>query len=765
MSANPAFLLVAAIGALVGAYALLSNETEKSITIQRDFIKEIDETSKAIDSDIKKRRELIKIQGDLNVALAKTEEEKIKARQETEKLLAVEDPKSLENQKNTIEAKINEFKRELDLSLVFIKSRLDAEKTLQDFNAEAGLTELQRKEAALVRSQELLSEEKRFNFEFYQDLIKLREQYSNFEDEKDRDSFIKKRDELNNLVGQLKDTQNQIDVFAERQAADEKIRNEELLKAQKDAYKKRKESLEEYNKSVEGLNKKRLESEKQLNRQLEDIEIDRISQVIGFDGVRREDLIKGYDEQRERIRVLYERQLEDAKAAFEDEVKEFRKVAEKKKIAKEKIDADIKNLQDRFNSEQKLREERLSKEIEEIESQKAAKILEINDILNRELVFGDNSLSDSRKRIALDLVDFEISILDRQIELNRGYNEKLLKDRQEYYKKRIKASKDAETEEILIAFNESLKNIQGTEEQKATQKKALEEKLQTDLNNIRRKYAQEEKNIDRQNQDEIYQYRVQKLNEYGQLLNSFTSQALALASAITENNRVELDNQLMDLRDNSNEQVSILNEQYNANLAALQAQYQNGLITQEQYNQQSNALNQNLAQSTNKINEEQRKKETEMKKKAFEEDKKLKIAQTIISGLQGALTAFTSAFQLGPIAGPIVGAILSALVAATTAVQVDAISKTKFDAGPQPITPVNSGSGESFGSNNQNNNLPSGTPGGFTQFNEGLVGNPNGGFNNPGSSGGDVVKVVVLESDITGAQRRVSVAESTSSFG
>lgn len=62
--------------------------------------------------------------------------------------------------------------------------------------------------------------------------------------------------------------------------------------------------------------------------------------------------------------------------------------------------------------------------------------------------------------------------------------------------------------------------------------------------------------------------------------------------------------------------------------------------------------------------------------KEYRRIQNLQIATAIITGLQGAATAFANAFQLGPIAGPVVGAANAALVATTTAMQVAKIRQT-----------------------------------------------------------------------------------------
>ena len=161
------------------------------------------------------------------------------------------------------------------------------------------------------------------------------------------------------------------------------------------------------------------------------------------------------------------------------------------------------------------------------------------------------------------------------------------------------------------------------------------------------------------------------------------------------------------------------------------------------------------------MNDAKAKAEYDAKKKAFEQEKKLRIASTIISGIMGALQAFTGAMQLGPIAGPIVGGILAGLVVAGTAVTVSNISKQQFDGGAQPLTPIDAGAGESAADAGEAA-IQQSSAGGFTGFAPSVAGQVGNSTAGSGTTG--PVKVVVVESDITNAQRRVSVAESNATF-
>ena len=256
---------------------------------------------------------------------------------------------------------------------------------------------------------------------------------------------------------------------------------------------------------------------------------------------------------------------------------------------------------------------------------------------------------------------------------------------------------------------------------------------------------------------------LQKWTDLGvQVANSL----LDLFSAFNELANVNSENYLREQRDLTAQQTDNLNEEYNKQRALLDEKLAAGVISQQQYDATIKSMDKGLTDSTKALNDAFRAKELAEKKKAFESDKKLKIAQTIISGIQGAVSAFTGAFQLGPIAGPIVGGILAGLVAATTAVQVAAISKTKFDGGAPEITPPNTSGGGGAGADTGASAVTQASSGGFTGFNQTLIGSPTGaGATSTPLNPQEPQRVYILESDITNTQRRVSTLESNASFG
>ena len=259
-----------------------------------------------------------------------------------------------------------------------------------------------------------------------------------------------------------------------------------------------------------------------------------------------------------------------------------------------------------------------------------------------------------------------------------------------------------------------------------------------------------------------------QLDKFNQIASQIANSVLGVFNAFNELSKVNSENYLREQRDLTAQQTDNLNDEYNAQKALLDEKLASGVISQQQYDETVKGMNTNLTKSTEDLNKAFRAKELVEKKKAFESDKKLKIAQAIISGISGALSAFTGAFQLGPIAGPIVGGILAGLVAATTAVQVAAISKTKFDAGAPEITAPNTGGagGGAGATDTGAAAVTQASAGGFTGFNQGLLGTPGG----AGATGTvlnppDAQRVYILESDITNTQRRVSTLESNASFG
>ena len=210
----------------------------------------------------------------------------------------------------------------------------------------------------------------------------------------------------------------------------------------------------------------------------------------------------------------------------------------------------------------------------------------------------------------------------------------------------------------------------------------------------------------------------------------------AVIGAFVLNNKAALDEDLQNFVIASNERKDQLTREYNQ-----------GLINKQQYDAAIKNEDKNLKAS-----------ELKAKKEAFEQDKKLRIAQATIAGITGAIAAFAGAMTLGPIAGPIVGGVLAAAVGVMTGVQIAQIKKQKFDSGGTTVE-------ANVPDTNVAAQINAASSGGFTSFNEGVTGSPTGGTTTTTSEGNNYQKVYVLESDITNSQNRVRTLENNASFG
>ena len=777
MAANPVLLLVSALGLLIGAFVAFSGETKKATINQKDFIKELDNSTAAIDREIKRQKELIRIQGQVLENTAANEAERLKIRQKTQVQLNELDLQELDRRRSNLQDELKIYEDALELELAAAKIAISIQSELGDDARQLNIDADTRERIAIIKSYEdkTISAE-----EYYEALFNLQERNiknAKFESEEEKKAALetlKKRKEVQFEIDQLqKDRQNKITI----QAQQEKISNKEIADAEKKNLDERKNQYTEFNKDVVELTKERAKVLSDLERQFQDFELERISlltETFEFEGklfqFTNEDIIKGYDERIKKTEVAKERAIADAEEAFEEEIKRFIE-AEKRRVdangkrvvGDKEINDTVLKLRDDFQKEQLKREEIFNEQIITITNDRANKVQEIEETL-----VGDNSLLDNRQSLLLEAIDFEIQQAERRIEIERGFSTKVIAERQRLEAEKRRLLEESLKQELQIQTLEALKNVQGTEEQKAKQREEINKIYNERLKRINDDFRSQEEVAEKQTADEINNYKLQKLQEFTQLASQGLSTVVSLFQSFNELAAVERENELRKLRDYTAQQTSILNEGYNQDLLNLESRYAAGILTQEQYNSAIESLNKNLSDSTNKLNDKQKAQELKANKQAFENEKKLKVANAIIAGLQGAVQAYASVASLGPL-GPVVGGVLAGLIAATTAANVAAIQKTQFDSGAPSITAANSaGGGGSFGlSGSAGGGLfgrSTAAGGGFTQFSDDLVGTPGSGG---GSTGGFIpeVKVVVVESDITDTQRRVRVAETSTTFG
>jgi hypothetical protein len=498
------------------------------------------------------------------------------------------------------------------------------------------------------------------------------------------------------------------------------------------------------------------------------------------------------------------------KKAIEDNIKD----EQKRKVALEALEVNYQRLvttQNLITSEkiEEINNERLKKQRDFYQE-----LVLAERFLQEEITFGNNNTADSLAALDNRLLKIQIDRLDRELQSNQlslsdfqaKQQERLLllqqynEEERKINRKAADTERDFQIAEIVkyyqslgkynVRFNEETQEYevnanaqylqelakQDTDYLNTAEKESI--KIQNIINksainlneeaNVKKSesdadYENKKKDNAEKTEDEILAYRIRKLDEYNKIFSDITGGILDLATALTEGFKIEEENRLNNLKASTLAQESTLNESFNTQLAALQAQYQQGVITQEQYNVASQTLETNRVNGITALNKKLSAEQLKSQKEAFEKEKKLKIASAIIAGIQGAVSAFTGAFQLGPIAGPIVGGILAALVAATTAVQVSNIKKTQLDTtGSIEVTAPNS---VGVGSSVASSSLGTVGGGGFTSFTSAASGTPTGtGAQFTGFTSG-AQKVYVLESDITSTQNKVRVLESNSTFG
>ena len=144
---------------------------------------------------------------------------------------------------------------------------------------------------------------------------------------------------------------------------------------------------------------------------------------------------------------------------------------------------------------------------------------------------------------------------------------------------------------------------------------------------------------------------------------------------------------------------------------------------------------------------------TKIKKKAFEQDKKMKIAQVIISTITGAISALTGMISAipGPV-GIVLGAVAAAAVVAAGVLNISKINKTTFDAGTPPSPPSISAPSSSAAGAGGENSSASATPS-FDLFKNDT--NQNGANNNASNNSSNqppVVRAYVVSQEITDQQ-------------
>ena len=161
-------------------------------------------------------------------------------------------------------------------------------------------------------------------------------------------------------------------------------------------------------------------------------------------------------------------------------------------------------------------------------------------------------------------------------------------------------------------------------------------------------------------------------------INSVASSAQTILSAISDYNQAK-----------ANEAVKVNEQALKTQLTDLDAAREAELSKEGLTADQKVAIENKYKQKKYELELQEYNANTAIKKKAFEQDKKMKIAQAIISTITGAISAVTGMISAipGPV-GIILGVVAGLAVTAAGVLQVAKIKNTTFDAGTPPSPPT-----------------------------------------------------------------------------
>lgn len=349
------------------------------------------------------------------------------------------------------------------------------------------------------------------------------------------------------------------------------------------------------------------------------------------------------------------------------------------------------------------------------------------------------SNAETRKQIE-EIARLEIS------KVNKKYYVERISDKVKF-DTTMQAADEEQADRELAALNKS-----------ESDKKEAKEKADADkLNASAMAYEAEEKLYkdalakQKAADEAAFQARVSNVQKYTSAISSALNSVIGVFQAVADLNKQQAEQDTKERQDKLDADLSNLETAKEAELA------KEGL-TQEQ----KAAINFKFAQQEYELKLLEYNRTTEVKKKAFEQDKKLRIAQTVISTITGVVSAVTGMIQAvpGPV-GIVLGALAGAAVAAMGAIQVAQISKQKFDAGSPPAAPT-------LQAPNASNAMGTGNAaqqGPDLYAIEGDTDNGIGGSGQRrGRSSDEPIKAYVVSQEMTASQNKDAVIQRRSSF-
>ena len=430
----------------------------------------------------------------------------------------------------------------------------------------------------------------------------------------------------------------------------------------------------------------------------------------------------------------------------EKEAELYRKAAEesRKKRAEEAIQAAKEGIQaiKDINTEAKVEQIKFNKEEVKNVKDTAKEKKELRDQELLEKIKFNTDIQDADEEQA----EKELAILNKleadKKEIIDAANAKALNDSALAYQeqeklrnaKAIKAAQNA-----LIGDEDNLQKQKDLLEAQRREEIRIAQQTGEDIEAINKKYAILEEKLS----EDSFKKKVAKLNQYVQAAASTLN---SIMNVFSEYQKLQRQNEEQDTKERQ--------AKLDADLSALNDAKEQELAKVGLTEEQKAAINAKFAEQEYQLKLDEYNRSTDIKKRAFEQDKKLKIAQTIIATISGSVAALTSALaSLQYPAGLILGLITATAVTAAGAIQVAAIQRQKFDAGTPPQPPKA--------------NIPSTNVGGLNQTNQPelkKIGRTDPNIDGVVNANSNVQKVYVTSSDVDNAINKDNVIKRRSSF-
>jgi len=299
----------------------------------------------------------------------------------------------------------------------------------------------------------------------------------------------------------------------------------------------------------------------------------------------------------------------------------------------------------------------------------------------------------------------------------------------------------------IKALNEQKYADQEAGLQTFTMKSGAIEQKGIDASNAKQVEATKAYGLNLTLQEELTSLSVKKRIE---AINSLAASTQTLLTAISDYNQSK-----------ANEAVKVNEQALQTQLSDLDAAREAELNKEGLTADQKVAIENKYKQQKYELELQEYNNNTKIKKKAFEQDKKMKIAQAIISTITGAIAAVTGMISAipGPV-GIILGVVAGLAVTAAGVLQVAKIQNTTFDAGTPPSPPTLTMPSASSVADSSASATPS-----FDLFKKDT--NQNGANNNASSGTSNqptVVKAYVVSQEITDQQTANSYSNSMGSL-